>query len=206
MNINFYPGRTLTVAALSAALLMTAGSVSAASVTYNFTQTGFSENGIPGVLNGSFTATPEAGGNITAADLSSFNAVFSETVNGIPNNFQFNSVNDFSYNANVAGSFGFSAGALAENIIVCSGSTDVNAVCFGFTSPLQPRSSSKGFFEDLPDFPTSLTPNIAVVTQAGQASAAPEPGTSALLASAGLLLIGAGRWKRIRARFSGGKD
>ncbi len=196
MNINLHPGRAVTFAALAVTLLTVAGPASASSVTYNFTQSAFSDGTNTGVLDGTFTATPEADGNITAADLTSFLAVFKETVGGTPENFQFSSVNDFSYNPNTPGSFGFSAGSLAENIIICSGSADVNNVCYGFTSPISPKSSAAGFFEDLPDFPTSLTKQIAVVTPgAGSTSATPEPGTSALFATAGLLLIGAGRWK-----------
>jgi hypothetical protein len=187
------------IAALAVSLLSVAGQATAASVTYDFTQTGFTDsNGVAGTLTGSFTANPESGGNITVADLTSFQATFQETYGGVPQNFVFNldNVNDFSFNAGVPGSFGFSAGAVSEGIVLCSGSTDVNQVCYGFTSPLSPRSSSKGFFEDLPDFPTSLTPNIAEVTQVGDPSAAtPEPDTLTMFAGAGLLLIGAGRIK-----------
>lgn len=192
MTINLHRGRALTVTALAFTLLGTAEMASATSLTYDFTQTGFNDGG---TLTGTFSGTPDGTGTIAAAGLTNFQAVFHDTVNGTPNSFIFNTPNDFSYSA--ANGLSFSAGSVAEDIVVCEGSQDVNSICYGFTSPLSPRSAANAFFEDLPDFPSATTRSGPVVTQVGSASTtAPEPGSCALFASAGLLLVAMGRLKK----------
>jgi hypothetical protein len=80
-------------------------------------------------------------------------------------------------------------------IVACTGTADVNAVCEGLTGP-SPRINASGFFEDLPAFGVSLSQQASVVTaNGGPTSAAPEPGTSALLAS-GIALLFAGTIRR----------
>ena len=81
----------------------------ASTISYTFTQGGFVDSACDlGTLSGTFTGTPEAGGILQLADLSTFDATFAETVNGVPNNFVFNVPNDFFYDPNTTGSLSFS--------------------------------------------------------------------------------------------------
>lgn len=191
----------LNLALIAFAIVAGVSSLAQAStINYTFTQNGFTDSaGDTGTLSGSFTATPEANGSVQLGDLVSFSATFQETVNGTPDSFLFVQPNDFYFDPNTDGSLNFSTGSTASGIIACSGSTDVNAVCEGLTNPIGPRTSSVGFFEDLPVFGASTTREASVVNVNGGGAAAPEPGSSILLAT-GVALIFVGslikRWAR----------
>lgn len=175
----------------------------ASSIGYTFTQTGFSDGlGDPGTLSGSFVATPEADGTIQTGDVSSFTATFQETETagsgaGKVDSFVFNQLNDLSFDTTNAGSLEFSSGSLASGIIICSGGGDVNDVCEPHL-PIGVATSSRGFFEDLPGFGSSVAQQAATVTALGSTSAAPEPGTL-LIFGTGLTLLLAGGVRRRRA-------
>ena len=195
---------------IAALLFITAGAVAsstawASSVTYTFTQNGFSDNnGDAGALTGSFVATPEANGTIQTADVSSFTATFHETAAGGAgagkvDSFVFNVLNDLSFNTAVPSSLEFSSGSLGSGIVLCSGGGDVNGVCVQSSSPRHPALDASGFFEDLPDFGESLTKQAAIVTV--PVSQAPEPSTLAVFAAGlGLLACGSLRGRLLRAR------
>jgi len=172
----------------------------AGTLSYTFTQAGFTDSaGDIGTLNGMFTGTPEANGTLALADVTSFNATFSETVNGVPNSFIFNTPNDFFDDPNTPGSLNFSAGSAQSGILLCSGSADTAAICYGISPLSGAATTSVGFFEDLPSFGPSATrlPSAVVTTQSSPGTV-PEPGTDLLLmAGAGLLICA-----RLRRRHS----
>jgi PEP-CTERM motif len=169
----------------------------AGTLSYTFTQSGFTDSaGDVGTLNGMFTGTLETNGTLALPDLTSFNATFSETVNGVPDNFVFNTPNDFFYDPNTPGSLNFSAGSAQSNILLCSGSADTAAICYGINPMSGAATTSVGFFEDLPNFGPSVTRLAsAVVTTQSSPGTVPEPGTGLLLAAGAGLLICA-RYRR----------
>jgi hypothetical protein len=176
-------------------LAATCTNLHAGTVTYVFDQTGFVDGaGDAGTLTTTVTGTPEANGVLQLGDLTSFSAIFQETVNGVPDNFDFNVANDFYYDPNTAGSLEFSTGSRQIGIIACSGGGDVNSVCESFSSPGVAVDAS-GFFEDLPNFGPSLTQQTAVAKISKTPSSVPEPGTNVLFAT-GLALFVAGCWRR----------
>jgi hypothetical protein len=62
----------------------------AATVSYNFTQSGFTDNaGDTGMIQGSFSGNVEASGEILMPDLSAFQADFIEHINGSTYTFVF---------------------------------------------------------------------------------------------------------------------
>lgn len=164
--------------------------VQASTLTYVFSEAGFSDTaGNTGILNGTFTGTPESNGILQLADLTTFGATFVETVNGTPENFVFNTPTDFFFDPNIAGSLNFSTGSTLSGIVLCSGSTDTGAVCFGLGPHSGGATSALGFFEDLPNFGPSTTRLPASVTAAGAPSAVPEPGTCVLLLTGCLVMF-----------------
>jgi hypothetical protein len=179
-------------------LAATCTNLHAGAVTYVFSQTGFVDGGgDAGTLTTTVTGTPEAGGVLQLGDLTSFSSIFQETVNGVPENFDFYSANDFYYDPNSAGSLEFSTGSGQFGIEACSGGDDVNFVCEGLSPSSGERLDAYGFFEDLPDFGVSLTQQDAVVKLSKDPpSAVPEPGTTVLFVTGlALLFVTAGRAK-----------
>ncbi|HZU26855.1 MAG TPA: PEP-CTERM sorting domain-containing protein [Bryobacteraceae bacterium] len=179
---------------LAALLLGAALSIAAhaTTATYDFTQTGWDDGG---VLTGSFTGTPEAGGVIQLGDLSAFNAVFTISSTTPANNFIFNTPTAFTFDPNSADMLEFAAGSTSSQFALCSGSVDTNAICYGLPIGGPVATSSIGFFEDLPAFGASNTLTQVNVTPVVTATApVPEPATIALFVCAGLFFL----WKAWR--------
>jgi hypothetical protein len=194
-NLYQFCRRTSPLSAIVCSMVgLVCTNASASSINYTFTQTGFVDQaGDGGVLNGTFTATPESNGLIQQQDLTAFQATFKETVNNIPDSFVFNILNDFSYDTTSPGSLEFSAGSAASGIQLCSGGNDTNFVCFGLSPTGGARANASGFFQDAPNFGVSLTRLGPQVSIAASPVATPEPATCALLGTAGgaLLMVGA---------------
>jgi hypothetical protein len=187
----------LAVATLGIVCL-TAGQASAAAITYNFSQNGWSDGaGDTAALTGSFTGTPQANGDVLLANLTSFQATLHETGTKGSNTFTFNLGNttDFSYDPGI-GLLDFAAGSAASNIQLCSGGPDVDAVCFGINPSSGVATPYQGFFDDLPNFGQTTTELDSTVTPAG--TTAPEPANLSLLGVAGVALCGFGIVKRPR--------
>ena len=185
------------VAAIGIACLA-AGHATAAAVTYNFSQGGWSDGaGDTATLTGSFTGMPQANGNVQLANLTSFQAALHETGSKGLNTFNFNlgTITDFLYDPGI-GLLNFAAGSAAADIQLCSGGIDVDAVCFGLNPNSGVATAFQGFFDDLPNFGQTTTLTDSSVTRA--ASAAAEPANLRLLASAGIALFGFGVVKRRR--------
>lgn len=174
-----------------------AGHAAAASVTYNFSQGGWSDAaGDTATLTGSFTGMPQANGDVQLGNLTSFQASLHETGPKGTNTFNFNlaTTTDFLYDPGI-GLLNFATGSAAADIQLCSGGLDVNYVCFGL-SPGGAVTPFQGFFDDLPNFGQTTTLTDSTVTPA--TSNAPEPGNIRLLATAGVALLGFGAAKRPR--------
>jgi hypothetical protein len=182
---------------------LAAGHAAAASVTYNFSQGGWSDGaGDTATLVGSFTGMPQSNGNLQLANLTSFQASLEETGPKGTNTFNFNlgTTTDFLYDPGI-GLLNFAAGSAATDIQLCSGGPDVNAVCFGISSTSGAETALQGFFDDLPNFGQTTTLTDSTVTPAS--SNAPEPGNIRLLAAAGVALFGFGVVKRPRLGHKG---
>jgi hypothetical protein len=187
----------MALAALAIACLA-AGHATAAAVTYNFSQGGWSDGaGDTATLTGSFTGTPQTNGNVQLANLTSFQASLHETGAKGTNTFTFNlaTTTDFLYDPGI-GLLNFAAGSAASNIQLCDGGIDVDAICFGLNPTSGVATPFQGFFDDLPNFGQTTTLTDSTVTPA--ASTAPEPGNLRLLAAAGMALLGFGAVKRPR--------
>jgi len=196
------PNYSLTHARLAVATLgiacLTTGYAAASTVTYNFSQGGWSDGaGDTATLAGSFTGTPQANGDVQLANLTSFQASLHETGTKGSNTFTFNLGNttDFLYDTGI-GLLNFAAGSAASDIQLCSGGPDVDAVCFGLNPNSGVATPFQGFFDDLPNFGQTTTLMDSTVTPA--ASTAPEPGNVRLLTAAGVALFGFGVAKRRR--------
>lgn len=175
----------------------------AASVTYNFSQGGWSDAaGDTATLTGSFTGMPEANGNVQLGDLSNFQASLHETGPKGTNTFNFSlaTTTDFLYDPGIS-LLNFATGSAAADIQLCSGGLDVNAVCFGLTSPASAKTAFQGFFDDLPNFGQTTTLTDSTVTPVS--SIAPEPGNIRLLAAGGIALFGLGIVRRPRLGHKG---
>jgi hypothetical protein len=189
---------TLSLTLTLALACLAAGHATAASVTYNFSQGGWSDAaGDTATLAGSFTGAPQANGNVQLANLTSFQAALHETGPLGTNTFNFNlgTTTDFLYDPGI-GLLNFAAGSAGADIQLCSGGPDVNAVCLGLTPGAGAASALQGFFDDLPNF--GQTSTLAGSTVTPVASTAPEPGNLRLLAAAGVALLAFGVVKRQR--------
>jgi MYXO-CTERM domain-containing protein len=172
------------------------GPAAASTVSYTFSQGGWSDAaGDTGTLTGSFTGTPESGGDLQLADLTSFTADFHETGPLGANSFIFNLVDTTGFSYDPTNGLEFAAGSAASDIQLCSGGSDTNAVCFGISPTSGLAVDAFGFFDDLPDFGQTTTKMDATVTQV---SSTPEPGSTGLVAAAGVALLGVGVFRRRR--------
>jgi hypothetical protein len=168
-------------------------SAQASTISYTFTEGGWTDkSGDVGTLNGTFTGSVEGNGNILTRDLTSFEADFHETVNGLPNTFIFNlpTLSDFSFNT-IDDQLNFADGSGQSGVQLCTG-PDTDSVCFGIPPNSGSATPFSGFFEDLPLFGPLTTTQGAVAT----ASAAPEPQSVGLIIAAGGLLLGLGCMRR----------
>jgi|SRR5579884_813142 len=182
-------GRITRLAIIALAAFATIAA-DATTVTYNFTQTGWDDGG---VLNGTFTGTPEAGGVIQLADLTNFNATFTINTSPTPNNFLFNTPTAFTFDPNAPDQLEFAAGSGSSGIQLCAGPVDTNVVCYGIPINSPQRVNSSGFFEDLPNFAGS---NTQALPQVSPASTAPEPASAVLFIVSALFIW----WKLVRRR------
>ncbi len=193
---------SLTHAPLAVATLgiacFAAGNAAATTVSYTFSQGGWSDaSGDTGTLTGTFAGTAQPNGELQLPNLTSFQASFHETGPKGMNTFIFNLPNttDFLYDPNSA-FLDFASGSAASGIQLCSGGPDTNAVCFGINPNSGAATPFSGFFDDLPLFGQTTTRMGSTVTPAG--SAAPEPENVGLLAAAGVLFLGLGVSRKLR--------
>jgi len=187
----------LAVAMLSAPYFAAVGHASAATVSYTFSQGGWSDQaGDTGTLTGSFTGAAQANGDLALTNLTSFQADFHESGPLGTNTFIFNLVNTTDFTYDPVNGLDFAAGSAASDIQLCSGGPDTNAVCFGINPNSGAATVFSGFFDDLPKFGQTTTTQGITVTPV--VNSAPEPGSTGLVAAAGATLLGLGVFRRRR--------
>jgi hypothetical protein len=182
-------------AAIALGFVCLTGNVSAATVSYNFSQGGWTDAaGDTGTLTGTFAGTAEVNGELKLADLTSLQADFQLTTRNGNDNFIFNLpvTTDFLFDPN-SGLFNLASGSASSGIQLCSGE-DTGAVCFNIPPNSGAATAASGFFDDLPNFGQTTTRQGISVTP--QASAVPEPGNAGMLAAAGGVLLGLGLFRR----------
>ncbi len=168
---------------------------------YSFTQGGWTgPTGEELLLQGTFAGNIEANGSIQNQDLASFQADFKITqATGAQTNFLFNlgTSTGFYYNPST-GQLSFSNGSGSAGIELCSGAA-TGPACLGLPTRVPSVSTSaQGFFEDLPIYGPFTTMQGATVVNPASTTATPEPKSMGLIATAGLLLLAIGGFRRQR--------